>query len=24
MDWLCRGFSLEWAVSLETKHVPNP
>jgi hypothetical protein len=23
MDWLCRGFSLEWPVSLETKDVPN-
>jgi transposase-like protein len=24
MDWLCRGYSLEWPVSAEAKNVPNP
>jgi transposase-like protein len=24
MNWLCRGCSLDWPVTLETQHVPNP
>jgi transposase-like protein len=24
MDWLCRGFSVEWPLSLENEDVPNP
>ena len=24
MTWLCRGYSLDWPVSLETEHVLNP
>ena len=23
MPWLCRGYSLEWPITLEKDHVPN-